>query len=109
MLDTDYKFAKVYNLTDQIENGEDRVQFKNIFNNANGGVALLAFKENQKLDTHLAPAELMVTVLEGEIVFTIQDFPHTLKAGEFLLVGNGVPHNVLANRDSKVMLTKIKP
>ncbi|MBD5345781.1 MAG: cupin domain-containing protein [Bacteroides sp.] len=108
MLQTDYKFGEVHNLAKQIEVSSERVNFKHIFNNANGGVALVAFKAGQKLDEHLSPAELMITVLDGEIVFTMLDTPHTLRAGEFMLVGEGVPHSVLANADSKMMLTKIK-
>ncbi|MBD5355587.1 MAG: cupin domain-containing protein [Bacteroides sp.] len=108
MINTDYKFGEVHNLASQIETSADRVHFKQIFSNDNGGVVLLAFKAGQKLDEHLAPAELMVTVLEGEIVFTMIDKPHTLRSGEFMLVGEGVPHSVMATADSKVMLTKIK-
>ncbi len=109
MLETDYKFGEVHDLASQIESGEDRVHFKSIFSNDNGGVALVAFKAGQKLDTHVAPAELMVTVLEGEIVFTVVDRPLTLSAGQFMLVGAGVSHSVEAKADSKLMLTKIKP
>lgn len=109
MLETDYKFAEVHNLADQIETGNDKVHFKAIFSNENGGVSLIAFKSGQKLDTHTAPCELMVTVLEGEIVFTVIDQPKVLKAGNFMLVGADVPHNVLAKSDAKVMLMKIKP
>lgn len=109
MLETDYKFGEVHELTPQIENGEDRVHFKNIFTNDNGGVALVAFKAGQKLDTHTAPAEVMVNVLEGEIVFTMLDTPHTLKTGDFLLMGQDVPHSVAATADTKMMLVKIKP
>lgn len=108
MLETTYKFNEVHRLSDQIEGGADRVHFKNIFSNANGGVALIAFKAGQKLDPHVAPAELMVNVLEGEIVFTVVDTPHTLRAGEFMLVGQDVLHQVLANTDAKVMLVKVK-
>lgn len=108
MLKTDYKFGEVHTLADQIESNSDRVRFKNIISTPTGGVSLLAFKAGQKLDEHIAPAELMVTVLEGEITFTVTDKPHTLHAGEFLLVGEGVAHSVFASADSKVMLTKIK-
>lgn len=108
MLETDFKFGEVHKLADQIESGSDRVHFRHIINTGNGGVSLLAFKEGQKLDEHLAPAELMVTVLEGEIVFTVIDKPHRLRAGEFLLVGEGVPHSLKAIADSKMMLIKIK-
>ena len=109
MLNTDYKFGEVHCITDQIETGSDKVHFKPIFSNENCGVVLVAFKAGQKLDTHVAPAELMVNVLEGEIDFTVLDKPHTLKAGEFMLVGAEVAHSVLAKADSKMMLVKVKP
>lgn len=109
MLNTDYKFGEVHGLANQIEVGNDKVNFRHIFNNDNGGVVLVGFKAGQKLDTHTAPAELMVNVLEGEIEFTMLGIPHTLKGGEFLLLGADVPHSVLATADSKLMLVKVKP
>lgn len=109
MLDTDYKFDNVLSLAAQIEPGVDKVQFRQIFGNGNGGVVLVAFKAGQKLDTHTAPAEVMVNVLEGEIEFTMMDKVHTIKAGEFLLMGANVPHSVLAKADTKMMLVKIRP
>lgn len=108
MIKTDYKFGEVHRLADQIESGTDRVHVRNIISTTNGGASLIAFKAGQKLDQHVAPAELMVTVLEGEIVFTVIDKPNTLRTGDFMLVGEGVPHSVTANADSKVLLTKIK-
>ncbi|MDE6558348.1 MAG: cupin domain-containing protein [Muribaculaceae bacterium] len=109
MIDTNFKFGEVYNLADRVQADSERVQFTPVIGGDNGGVSLLAFKAGQGLSEHLAPAELMVTVLEGEIVFTIREAPHVVRAGEFLLVGEGVPHSVAANLDSKVLLTKIKP
>lgn len=108
MLETNYKFGEVNTLASQIESSAERVQFKSIFTNGNGGVSLVAFKAGQKVDTHTAPAEAMVTVLEGEIEFTMIDQKHIIKAGEFLLMGQDVPHSVSAKVDSKMMLTKIK-
>ncbi|MBO5268872.1 MAG: cupin domain-containing protein [Muribaculaceae bacterium] len=109
MLKTDYKFGEVHTLAAQIESESDKVQFRHIFNTDSGSVVLLAFKAGQKLDTHLAPAEVMVTVLEGEIEFTMIDQAHIIRAGEFLLMGADVPHSVVAKADSKMMLVKIKP
>lgn len=108
MLETNYRFGEVYKLATQIESSPERVAFKNMFINNNGRVALVAFKAGQKLDTHTTPEEVMVNVLEGEIEFTMLDMTHTLKAGEFLLMGGGVPHSVVAKADSKMMLVKIK-
>lgn len=108
MLETEYKFGEVHQLADQIQPAEDRPQFHRIFENANGGVVLLALKEGQKLAEHLAPAELMVNVIEGSIEFAIMGKPHTLNTGEYMLVGEGVAHSVVAKADAKVMLIKIK-
>lgn len=106
---TDFRYGEVHGLLDQVEKGHDKVHFKNIFETGNGGVALIAFEAGQALDTHLAPAEVMVTVLEGEIEFTMDGKPNSLKAGEFLLMGADVPHSVLATTDAKVLLIKVKP
>ena len=108
MLDTNYKFGEVYRLARQTESADDRVAFKKVFSNNHGGVALLAFKTGQKLDTHSAPEQVMVNVLKGEIEFTMLDMPHTMKAGDFMLMGENVPHSVVAHTDAKVMLVKIK-
>lgn len=108
MINTEYKFGEVHVLSSQVETAADKVQFKNIFSNENGGVVLVGFKAGQKLDTHVAPAEVMVSVLEGEVEFTVLDKPHTIKAGEFMLLGAGVPHSVEAKADTKIMLIKVK-
>jgi cupin 2, conserved barrel domain protein len=108
MLNTEFQFGEVHNLSAQIENGNDKVHFKGIFENSHGGVSLIAFKAGQDLAQHTAPAEVMVYVLEGEIEFTMIDKPHIIKAGEFMLMGQDVPHSVVAKADSKVMLIKIK-
>lgn len=108
MLKTDYKFGDVFTLASQVEKNDSKVEFKEIMNNDNGGIALLAFSAGLELPKHLAPAEVMVYVLEGEVEFTMIDRPLHLKRGELFLMGNGVPHSVRALTDAKVMLVKIK-
>lgn len=109
MINTEYKFGNVHQLAKQVEAGDDKVHFQGIFSNENGGVALLAFKAGQALDTHVAGAEVMVNVLEGSIEFTMLDKANEMKAGDFLLMGANVPHSVVAKSDAKVMLVKVKP
>lgn len=108
MLNTEYKFGEVHDLASQVEYGNERVNFRSIFENGNGGVSLLAFKAGQNLAEHLASAEVMIYVVDGEVEFTMIDRKHLIKAGNFMLMGDGVPHSVIANTDSKVMLVKIK-
>lgn len=105
---TDFRFGEVYTLADQVEKTNEKVKFINILETSNGGVSLLAFEAGQYLDEHVAPAEVMVNVLEGEIEFDMAGIVHAIKAGEFLLMGQDVLHKVRAIRDSKVLLIKVK-
>ncbi len=108
MLRSDYKFGEVLSLASQVKEDSQNVQFKSIFENLNGGVSILAFLKGQSLSTHLAPAEVMIYLVEGNVEFTMLDNKHELKAGDFLLMGEGVPHSVVAKCDSKIMLIKVK-
>ena len=105
---TNFKFGEVVKFNEAIEYNSEKVEFKPVFETGKGGVSLLAMKSGQKLDTHTAPFEVMVTVCEGEIEFTMLDQSKRIKAGEFLLMGANVPHSVVANTDAKVMLVKIE-
>ena len=105
---TDYKFGEVLPLCNQVDYSSDTIEFRTVFETSQGGVALIALKTGQKLDPHTAPFEVMVNVCEGEVDFTMIDRTHSIKAGEFLLMGAGVQHSVLAKKDSKLMLVKIK-
>ena len=105
---TNFKFGEVLKFKDAINYNYEKVEFKTVFETSKGGVSLVALKAGQKLDTHTAPFEVMVTVCEGEIEFTMLDKSHKIKAGEFFLMGADVPHSVVANVDSKLMIVKIK-
>ena len=105
---TNFKFGEVIRLNENVEYNSQKVEFCPVFETSNGGVSLVTMKAGQKLDTHTAPFEVMVTVCEGEIEFTMLDQLKRMKAGEFLLMGANVPHSVVANVDSRLMLVKIK-
>lgn len=105
---TNFKFGEVIRFNDAIDYNAERVEFNTVFETSKGGISLVAMKAGQKLDTHTAPFEVMVTVCEGEVEFTMLEKSHHIKAGEFLLMGANVPHSVVANIDSKLMLVKIK-
>ena len=105
---TNFKFGEVIKFNEAVRYNTEKVEFNQVFENTKGGVSLLAMKAGQKLDTHIAPFEVMVNVCEGEIEFTMLDKSNRIKAGEFILMGANVPHSVVANVDSRLMLVKIK-
>ena len=106
---TDFKFGEVYSLLDQANKAQDKVQFRKILETSNGGVSLVAFEAGQALDEHVAPAEVMILVMEGEIEFNMAGRLHRINAGEFLLMGQDVLHSVKAVSDAKLLLVKVKP
>lgn len=108
MLDTNYHFGTAYVLSYQIKPSDERVEYQEIWKNSNGGVALVGLKAGQELTNHTAPFEVMVNVLEGEIDFTMNNYTTTMIGNNFILMGANVPHSVKANKDSKIMLVKIK-
>lgn len=105
---TNFKFGEVHKLNEALEYNSEKVVFNPVFETGKGGVSLVAMKAGQKLDTHTAPFEVMVTVCEGEIDFTMIDRIHRIHAGEFLLMGADVAHSVSAVTDAKLMLVKVK-
>ena len=105
---TFFKFGEALKHSDAINYNDEKVEFQQVFETAYGGVSFVALKEGQKLEPHTAPFEVMVNICEGEIEFTMIDRPITLKEGEFLLMGANVEHSVLAKKDSKLMLIKVK-
>ncbi|MCH5225307.1 MAG: cupin domain-containing protein [Muribaculaceae bacterium] len=105
---TDFKFGEVFKLHESVDFNGDKPSFRQVFETTKGGVSLVALKAGQKLETHTAPFEVMVTICEGDIEFTMLDMSYHMKAGEFLLMGANVPHSVVANTDSKIMLVKVK-
>ena len=105
---TNFKFGEALKHSEAIEYSAEKVQFKQVFETDFGGVSFVALKKGQKLDTHTAPFEVMVNICEGEIEFTMLENVITLNEGEFLLMGENVPHSVFAKKDSKLMLIKVK-
>lgn len=109
MLNTDFKFGEVFPLAAQIVSNDTKVAFQHIVGNDNGGVVLLGFKAGQELERHVAPVEVMIYAIEGDVEFMMNGMPLHLHKGDFFLMGEGVPHTVKALSDAKVMLIKIKP
>lgn len=109
MLTSKFRFGEVFKLAEQISPDDQQVKFENVFSNDNGGVALICFRQGQKLDPHTAPADVMVYVVAGQITFNMAGENHYMDAGDFMLMGAGVTHSVKAELPSKVMLVKVKP
>ena len=72
------------------------------------GMTLFAFDAGEAISTHAAPGDAMATILEGTAQITIDGVPHTLNAGEAVIMPAGIPHAVQAVTPFKMYLVVAK-
>lgn len=73
-----------------------------------GTVTFFAFDAGQGLSEHTAPFDALVQVLKGEVEITITGEPHSLKAGDLVLMPGSKPHALRAITRFKMLLTMIR-
>lgn len=68
-------------------------------------VVLVVMQAGARMEEHDAAATATVQTLEGELVLELPDREVTLPAGQVLLLGGGLRHDVQADVDSAFLLT----
>jgi quercetin dioxygenase-like cupin family protein len=91
-----------------VEYQEGSVVSKKIIAKKTGTVTLFSFSRGQGLSEHTAPFDALVHVLDGEVEIKISGTPHTLTAGEMIVMPAGEPHALDAVEDFKMILTMIR-
>ena len=64
--------------------------------------------ENQEMKEHQTPFPIVVELLEGEIIFGVEGQNYEVKKGDLLTLSGGVPHNLIAKKESVIRLTLSK-
>ncbi len=77
---------------------------------ANGcKVVLFAMDAGQAISAHTVRFPALVQVLDGSLQVTIGETTHTVAAGAIILLPDGQPHGVRAERPSRWLLTMMRP
>ena len=79
-----------------------------ILKKGTGNVTLFAFDRGQELSEHTTPFDALVPVLDGAAEITVGGTPHTVRAGEMILMPGNVPHALKATERFKMVLTMIR-
>jgi quercetin dioxygenase-like cupin family protein len=79
-----------------------------ILKKGTGNVTLFAFDRGQELSEHSTPFDALVHVLDGVAEITVGGTPHTVQAGEMILMPGNVPHALKATERFKMVLTMIR-
>lgn len=84
--------------------------FRSLMRNHHGETVLVALSKDSELGEHVAPEDVIITVLEGEVEFRIFEYDvQRMSAGQAIVMEKGTKHSVKPLRDSKLMLVKIRP
>jgi quercetin dioxygenase-like cupin family protein len=81
---------------------------REILKKPTGGVTVFAFDTGQGLSEHTAPFDALVQVLEGQAEIRITGQPHTVNAGELIIMPAHEPHALKALTRFKMMLIMIR-
>ncbi len=73
-----------------------------------GTVTVFAFDKGQGLSEHTAPFDALVQVLDGTAEIRIAGTPHTLTAGQAIIMPAHKPHALQAIARFKMMLVMIR-
>ena len=68
----------------------------------------ILMRENQEMKEHQTPCPIVVELLEGEIIFGVEGQNYEVKKGDLLTLSGGVPHNLIAKKESVIRLTLSK-
>ncbi len=76
-----------------------------VFKTHGMNIVLIAMHEGAVMKTHTAPGIISVQVLEGQIAFKTSAQTSELGAGGMLALHAGIPHSVIAVKESVFLLT----
>lgn len=100
--------AKAIKLIKLIDYKEGSVVSREIINKKTGTVTIFAFDQGQGLSEHTAPFDALVYIFDGNAKIIISGKPHSLKAGQMIIMPANKPHALKAIKKFKMMLVMIK-
>ena len=68
----------------------------------------ILMRESQEMKEHQTPFPIVVELLEGKIIFGVEGQNYEVKKGDLLTLSGGVPHNLIAKKESVIRLTLSK-
>ena len=100
--------TKAIVLAEAIEYSPGAVVSKTIMEAKTGTVTLFAFDAGQGLSEHTAPFDALVQIIDGEAEIVIGGTPHSVTAGQYIIMPANVSHALRAEKRFIMLLTMIR-
>jgi quercetin dioxygenase-like cupin family protein len=102
------KKAQVLSLKDAVAYQAGTIVSRELLHKRSGSLTLFAFAAGQELSEHTAPFDALVHVLEGMAEVLIDAVPHTVRAGEMIIMPAHRPHALKAVSRFKMLLVMVR-
>ena len=100
--------AQAKNLMNLINYQDNSTVSKEIIKKDTGTATLFAFDKGQGLSEHTAPFDALVYNFDGKAEVIIEGKPHSLGAGEIIIMPANKPHALKAIERFKMLLVMVK-
>ena len=100
--------SKTIELAEAIDYADGAVVSKTILDKKTGTLTLFAFDVGQGLSEHVSPYDATVQVLAGSARIVIGGEARLVKAGELVIMPAGIPHELRADEQFKMLLIMIR-
>lgn len=98
----------LFQLADLVEYQDSKVASLTLAQKAGVGITIFAFDKGEGVNTHAAPGDAMVVILDGEAEITIDGTVTRATAGQCIVMPAGIPHAVKSITRFKMILTVVK-
>jgi quercetin dioxygenase-like cupin family protein len=95
-------------MSDLVAYQDGSVVSKTLIDKKIGTLTLFSFDAGQGLSEHTAPYDAFVQVVDGEAEVTIGGEPHTVTAGQMIIMPANRPHALKAVKPFKMLLVMIR-
>ena len=100
--------GKAITLSDLVAYNEGSVVSKTLIDKKIGTVTVFSFGAGQGLSEHTVPYDAFVQIVDGEAQVTINGEPHTVSAGQMIIMPANIPHEMKAVKPYKMLLVMIR-
>ena len=100
--------GKPFDLNENVEYAIKSVVSKTLLKKDTGNLTLFSFDQGEGLTEHTSPYDAVVYVLDGSAQIIIDGRPHTVKAGEMIIMPANIPHALQAEERFKMLLIMIR-
>ncbi|MBT8313980.1 MAG: cupin domain-containing protein [Maribacter sp.] len=97
----------MYTTSNQIaEQKFDKLQVQKVVKTETLEILSISLEKGATFPEHTSPADAQLIVLEGDIVFHINDTSYQLKSQQNFNFPKATPHSVMANENSKFLIIR---